>query len=84
MRAMHERQLCALCAVGTLPGGRAGRLNSGFVLRSESVSLDWTLDYHFEIYESKEVHPAGSLISLPALSFSNDHFYNFVVAVQFV
>lgn len=60
------------------------RLNAGFVLRSESVALDWSLDYHFEIYESKDVYPAGSVVSLPSLSFSNDQFYNFVVAVQFV
>ena len=60
------------------------RLNSGYVLRSETVSLDWKLDYHFEVYESKDVYPANSVVSLPALSFSNDQFYNFVVAVQFM
>jgi len=71
------RSTCVFCCVLT-------RLNAGYVLRSEPVALDWSLDYHFEIYESKDIHPAGSLITLPALSFSNDQFYNYVVAVQFV
>ena len=77
--------LVGACAVLRAPDhALLCRLNSGFVLRSESVSLDWNLDYHFEIYESKEVHPAGSVIALPAMSFSNDQFYNYAVAVQFV